>query len=287
MALINGIYVFVDGDGEDVRREVESTTHPVEQGIEITSTIRNKPLEISIRGKIVDVGSTKASEIITKIENLAKKGSLIKYVGRVTASNMQIQSFNTTHPNTNAGGADFDMSLKEVRIAKSAYTAKKTSTTTAKKKNNPDLSVGSIVVFTGGNVYISSDAKNPAVKRGRSTCKITIINSRSWAIHPYHLISTDGKMVYGWVDKSNIEGVTSDSTAAKTNGGTQQTKTGSGTSIYHTVKKGDTIYHLVNVTYKEYGVTCKEVINNNPYAFVDQGDASTLMVGARLFIATR
>lgn len=284
MALINGIYVFVQD--EEVSREIESTSHPVESGIEITSTIRNKPLEISISGKIVDVGDTAAKEIITKIDDLRKKGSLIKYVGRASASNMQIQSFNITSTNRNAGGADFNMSLKEIRIAKSAYnTAKKTSSTS--KKSNPDLSEGSIVVFTGGSVYVSSDAKNPAVKRGRSTCKITIVNSRSWAIHPYHLISTDGGMVYGWVDKSSIEGVASDSTAAKTNGGTQQAQNGSGSAIYYTVKKGDTIWGLVNTTFKEYNLSCQTVIDNNPSAFSRKGDARTLQIGAKLFIANR
>lgn len=285
MALLNNIYIFVTD--EQMNRGIDSTTHPVEQGIEISSTIRNKPLTISLSGKIVDVGDTKASEIISKIDNLRKKGSLIKYVGRNIASNMQIQSFNSTHPNTNAGGADFDMELKEVRIAKSAYNTQKSSSKTTEKKKNPDLSVGSIVVFTGGNVYISSDAKNPAKKRGRSTCKITKINTKSWAIHPYHLISTDGKMVYGWVDKSNIEGVSADSTAAKTNGGTQQTQNGSGTKVYHTVKKGDTVWTLVNTTYKQYNVSCDTVIKNNPHAFSKPGDARTLQIGKKLFIANR
>lgn len=225
-----------------------------------------------------------ASEILSKLEELRTKGSLISYKGRNTAQNLQIQSFSTTHPNTNAGGADFSMTLKEVRIAKSSYAS---SSNQSNKKNNPDLSVGSIVVFTGGSVYVSSDATKPASNRGRSTCKITIINTRSWAKHPYHLISTDGKMVYGWVDKANIEGVPSSGTAATTNGGVQQTQKGSGTKVYHTVKKGDTIWDLVNTTYKEYSLTCKEVINNNPSAFSRKGDARTLQIGAKLFIANR
>lgn len=285
MALINGIYVFVEQ--ENLRRDIEATTHPVETGIEIESTIRKKPVELSISGKIVNDGNKTASEILSKLLDLQKKGSLINYVGRNTAKNMQIQSFNTSHTNKVSGGADFDMELKEVRIAKSAYNTQKSSSKTTEKKKNPDLSVDSIVVFTGGNVYISSDAKNPAVKRGRSTCKITKINTKSWAIHPYHLISTDGKMVYGWVDKANIEGVTADSTAAKTNGGTQQAQNGSGTKVYHTVKKGDTVWTLVNTTYKQYNVSCDTVIKNNPHAFSKPGDARTLQIGAKLYIADR
>ena len=270
----------------------------METGIEITSTIRNKPIVLSLEGKIVDVKDTKANDILTKLKELERKGSLVKYVGRNSVSNLQIQSFSTSHPYTNAGGADFDMTLKEIRIAKSAYnkssnTAKKEQTD---KKENPDLSVGSIVVFKGGSVYVSSDATKAAATRGRSTCKITIINTRSWSKHSYHLISTDGGMVYGWVDKSNIEGVPSSGTAAKTNGGTQQvqktTVVNSGlpskTPIqYYTVKKGDTVLKLISTTFKEYGLTAQELMNANPSAFSKPGVVTTLKVGARLIIAKK
>ena len=263
--------------------------------MEITSTIRREPLELSISGKIVDVNGKSASDILSELYELQKKGSLISYVGRNSCQNMQIQSFSTAHPHTNAGGADFDMTLKEVRIAKSAY--QKTSKSNAsEKKKEPDLSVGSIVVFKGGSVYVSSDATKAASNRGRSTCKITIINTRSWSKHSYHLISTDGKMVYGWVDKSNIEGVASDGTAATTNGGVQQPqKSGSnsnvGTSgakvkVYHTVKKGETLISIV-AAYKEHSVTAKTIMQNNPGAFTKPNDARTLRIGAKLFIANR
>lgn len=282
MALINNLYVFVED--EDVSRDIESTTHPVETGLEIESTIRRKPIELSIKGKIVDVNGMKASEILAQLCKLQKDGSLIDYKGRNLLSNVQIQSISTSHPNTNAGGADFDMTLKQVRIVKSSYKASKNSNKQKSKKNSPNLSVGSIVVFKGGSVYVSSDAKKAAANRGRSTCKITIINKRSWAIHPYHLISTDGKMVYGWVDKSNIEGVTSSKTNANTNGGTQQVKKGSDEKVYHLVRKGDTVYDLVNTKYKEYNLSCSRLIKDNPRAFSVIGNAKTLQTGAKLRI---
>ena len=123
MALINNLYVFVEK--EEVSHEVESTSHPVEKGIELTDHIQRKAEEISISGKIITCDSGKASEILEKILQLQRTGSLITYVGRNLASNMQIQDFSTSHPNTNWGGCDFDMTLKEVRIAKPAYTAEK------------------------------------------------------------------------------------------------------------------------------------------------------------------
>lgn len=281
---MNGLYIFVED--EEINRDIKSTTHPVETGIEISSTIRREPIVISLKGKIVNVENMSASDILAKIIEWQKKGSLLSYVGRNSAQNLQIQSFPTTHPNTNAGGADFSMTLKEARIAKSSYTSA-SNKTASNSKNNPDLSVGATVVFTGGSVYVSSDATTPAATRGRSTCKITKINTRSWAKHPYHLISTDGKKVYGWVDKANIEGVTSNGKAATTNGGTQQVQSGKGTTVYHIVKKGDTVWGLVNTTYKSFGLTCQQLINNNPSAFTRKNDARTLQIGKKLWIGKR
>lgn len=225
ISLINNIYVFVDN--EDLSRSSNVPQHPVEKGLPITDSVRSEPKTLSISGKIVQVGDQTASTIISKLEALRTGGSLIKYSGRNVVGNFLIRSFDTSHPNTVHGGAEFSMELVEVRIAKSAYNAKKSaqkSAEKAKKKNNPTLKVGAKVVFKGGDVYVSSDAKKAAAKRGRSTCKITIINNRSWSVHDYHLISTDGKKVYGWVDKANIEGTGSSGTSKKTNGGTQQLK---------------------------------------------------------------
>lgn len=73
--------------------------------------------------------------------------------------------------------------------------------------------------------------------------------------------------------------------------GTQQTKQKSNDSyVYHTVKKGDTIWDLVaapNAPYKKYGMSCKEVMKANPNAFSRAGDFRTLQIGAKLVIGVR
>ena len=126
MALINNLYVFVED--ESVVLDAETTSHPVEEGIDITDHVQRKPVELSISGKIVDHGDTKASDILAKLKALQKSGSLIYYLGRNSMTNMQIQSFSTSHPYTIWGGCDFSMILKEVRIAKPAYVEKVTDT---------------------------------------------------------------------------------------------------------------------------------------------------------------
>lgn len=232
MATINNIPIFVET--EDVDRSTQIPQHPVEKGLPLTDNVRTEPTKLSISGKIVDAGNYTAATIIAKLDDLRKKGSLVKYVGRDVFGDYLIKSFPVKKDNKVWGGATFDMELQEVRIAKSAYNPKKSQQQTTKKAAAAiELKVGAIVVFKGGSVYVSSDATKPAATRGRSTCKITIINERSWSKHDYHLISTDGGKVYGWVDKANIEGTGTSSgtsgnkttsTKANTKSGTQQVK---------------------------------------------------------------
>lgn len=286
MAILNGLYIHVTK--ETLTADVETSSHPVESGIPTTDTVRAKPITISLSGKIVDYGNMKAEQVIAKINTLKNSGSLIEYRGRNVASSMQIEAFQTGQTNAINGGAEFTMDLVQVRIAKSAYVPKKESAkaqTTAAKKN-PVIKVGSIVVFKGGSVYVSSDAKNAAATRGRSTCKVTIISTASYSVHQYHLISTDGKKVYGWVDKKNIEGAATTSTSGKTNAGTKQVKT-TKKAVYHKVKKGDTVYSLVNKTYKSLNTTCTWVMDNNPKAFTRKLGVATLRVGATLLMGYR
>lgn len=61
---------------------------------------------------------------------------------------------------------------------------------------------GNIVQFTDGAVYSSANAATPTCSRPASRCKVTKVNNGK---HPYHLVSEDGKGVYGWVDSMDIK----------------------------------------------------------------------------------
>ena len=73
--------------------------------------------------------------------------------------------------------------------------------------------------------------------------------------------------------------------------GTQQVKDESKEEwVYHTVKKGDTIWALVassNAPYKKYGLSCDEVMKLNPSAFSRKGDFRTLQIGAKIKVGKR
>lgn len=276
MALINNIYIFVES--EDFNNQVDTTSHPTETGLPISDTIRKQPVEVSLSGKIVNNDKLTTKETITKIKALQNAGSLVKYVGQAgTFKNLQIQSFSETYTNKNYGGADFSMNLKEVRVAKSAYVK---PVKIIVQVNG--IVEGQKVKFLGGNVYASSAARTVMSVRGQSVCKVTKIATQSYAKHKFHLISIDGRLVYGWVDASNVS-TTLTTVSSSSNGGTQQVNGSNKKIISHTVKPGESLYKLVNNTYRSRNLSITEIINSNPKAFVN-ADPSTLKAGARLIL---
>lgn len=122
----NAVYVFVEN--EEITRDIEVSTHAVEDGFDITDTVRQKPAVLSISGKIVDYPSNagsdeqiKAATALSILSAMKNSGELVTYEGRNICWNMQIVNFSTRHPNTVWGGAEFDIELRECRIAKNAY----------------------------------------------------------------------------------------------------------------------------------------------------------------------
>ena len=74
----------------------------------------------------------------------------------------------------------------------------------------------------------------------------------------------------------------------KTNGGTQQKDQKSKSKyVYHKVKKGDTVWALVNGPYKSLGSSCNDIMKWNPKAFSRKGDLRTLKIGYKLRMGAR
>lgn len=127
MAFINNYHVFVES--EDVSRGVEISTHPVENGLDITDNVKRSPVTLSLSGEIV---GDNASVILGAITALHQNGKLVRYQGRNILNDALITKFDTGHPNTIYGGCSFSMELTEVRIAKNAYVAPKEDSATSK-----------------------------------------------------------------------------------------------------------------------------------------------------------
>lgn len=283
MAILNGLYLHVTD--ETVIEEMEITAHPVEIGEPTTDTARPKQTIVTLKGKLVDYqtgsgGTMYAIQVYEELDKLRRNRSVIKYAGRQAFADLCIRVLETSRQNTTSGGADFTLELVGLSNAHNSYTP--SATVTAQQVEaaiqTPTIVVGSIVVFKGGSVYVSSDAPKAASTRNRSTCKCTKINTKDYAIHQYHLISADGGNVYGWVDKANIEGVEPTITNGKTNAGTSQAST---TETY-IVKSGDTVSKIASTK----RTTVAQIMKDNPNAFSVANDARTLQVGAKLIIKT-
>ncbi len=225
MALINNNYVLVTE--ENIDNSVDITNHPTEEGLPLADTVRRQPVSLSLSGKIVDTGTATAGTIVSRLKTLQKEGSLITYIGQAgTIYNLQIQNFNTNYNNKNNGGADFDMSLKEARIAKMAFSQVRKKK--VEEKPTGKFKVNDTVQFTGGYVYLSSDAAKWSAKRGASQCVLTKISKLAVHSHSYHLISKDctygsPNYVYGWVDASCVKAIEKTVSTSTSSGGKQQT----------------------------------------------------------------
>ena len=117
VALINNIYVFVET--EYVSRSVSITEHSVESGLDISDNVKRNAVTLSIKGAIV---GENAKKTVIEIEKLLNSGKYARYVGGDFAfSNAVIKEFKTTKSNKYWGGYEFDMEIKEIRVAKASY----------------------------------------------------------------------------------------------------------------------------------------------------------------------
>lgn len=134
VALINNIYVFVET--EEVSRSASITEHSVESGLDISDNVKRNAVTLSIKGAII---GQNAKETVIELEKLLNSGKYARYVGGDFAfSNAVIKEFKTTKSNKYWGGYEFDMEIKEIRVAKAAYksTAKATKGGTSQVKKS-------------------------------------------------------------------------------------------------------------------------------------------------------
>ncbi len=120
MAYINNYYVFVDSDGESSKRRVSISDHPVEEGLVITDHVQRDPAEIQLSGLLV---GSDAETVKSNLEKLQKNGSYVKYIGKEILSKAVILDFDTSRSIEIDGGMEFSMTIREIRVASSAYTS--------------------------------------------------------------------------------------------------------------------------------------------------------------------
>ncbi|RKI39995.1 hypothetical protein D7V86_12250 [bacterium D16-51] len=144
---------------------------------------------------------------------------------------------------------------------------KKQDTTQTTQNAPKSLEIGISVTFIGGGVFVSSMAKSASkTKDTVSRCRVTAANPGSK--HPYHLISQDGKGVYGWVDMESIKelATTADNDPKTVSCGDRLTFTGGPVYKSSTAKQASTTKDVVS--------TCKVTAINakgaHPYHCISQ-----------------
>lgn len=172
MAWLNDVYVFVKD--ENLTHDVETTSHPVENGVDITDHIRRLPVEINISGAIVYHDGINASDTLERLKQMQYAGTIINFAGRNAVSGLVIESFSTSHPNTVAGGAEFTMTLKQIRIAQPAYMGNSVAAENyeAVESGGGEVAEAEEVMENGGNIVIAENENPEPVNAGTQQVKL-------------------------------------------------------------------------------------------------------------------
>lgn len=100
-------------ESENPNDSVEVTDKPVESGQDVSDHVKQNPSMMSIKGRMTEDAAYK----LQRLRQYQKSGELLTYIGRNVYSNMVIVDLDREHGVNNRLGFDFNMTLKEVRIA--------------------------------------------------------------------------------------------------------------------------------------------------------------------------
>lgn len=100
-------------ESENPRDSATVTDKPVESGQDVSDHVKQNPSIINIRGQMTE-GAADKLQVLKKYQ---KEGTLLKYVGRNVYPNMVIEEIDREHGTRNRQGFQFNIRLKQVRIA--------------------------------------------------------------------------------------------------------------------------------------------------------------------------
>lgn len=94
----------------------EVTTHPVEDGVDITDHVRKQPKVYSIEGHVGDNEDPGAKHLA--LSYLWARGDLVDYSGRTKMKNVIVENFTSDVDESTQKGFTFSLTLREIDIAK-------------------------------------------------------------------------------------------------------------------------------------------------------------------------
>jgi len=100
-------------ESENPKDSATVTDKPVESGQDVSDHIKQNPSIINLRGQMTE----DAADKLQVLKKYQKEGTLLKYVGRNVYPNMVIEEIDREHDARNRLGFQFNIKLKQVRIA--------------------------------------------------------------------------------------------------------------------------------------------------------------------------
>ena len=202
---------FIDNFKKEVIDENEVLAEQFDQfvnSIKTPITLEEESMIIEAQEKYDNL-PLEAQEKVKTFEKLQDYKNQIQVLKDKQAALEVIEMINALDNNYNekaikaARDAYEKLTLQQKELVTNLFILEENEVRLIKMVTNTNLNVGDIVTFKGGNVYYSSTSKSPTHNRPESRCKVTRVARN--AKHPYHLVSLDGKRVYGWVDVKDIE----------------------------------------------------------------------------------
>lgn len=98
---------------ENIDFDADVTSKEVEKGADISDHMKAKPFTASLSGVMVEDADAK----LEALKKYQKEGELLTYIGKSTLESVVITSLQVEHTVKNFTGYDFDIRIKEVRVA--------------------------------------------------------------------------------------------------------------------------------------------------------------------------
>ncbi|KZE66992.1 hypothetical protein AWM68_19825 [Fictibacillus phosphorivorans] len=116
MAKLGNVSLHIEKEGES--HKIEATMYAVEKGEPFTDHVAKRPSEFSISGYIL---SNSWENSMAQLKSMMEKGEITKYVGKMVAQDVIITDISGDHDSSVANGAAIKISLRRIRITKTAW----------------------------------------------------------------------------------------------------------------------------------------------------------------------
>ncbi|MFS7000435.1 phage baseplate protein [Carnobacterium maltaromaticum] len=173
MAKLDGIYIVNETD--TATYAVTVTEYPVEEGMPINDAVIKVQDSFSVSGFII---SSSSENELNSLKIKMEKGSIVKYVGRMIASDVLITDITTSYAKEVGNGVGVTINLKRIRIPKSPWVKK--ITTPSNSGNKPVVSTNNMLfhLVRAGDTYWGVSQKY-----GRNLNTIMGYSENKWPAH--------------------------------------------------------------------------------------------------------